>query len=89
MRRLDASPVTRLRDHRVVGATRNSKRVRQHYDRLLAALGNERHILTKATHDEIAAASTLQLTRATVSQRTTAPGKERVEGDEGRLGLAL
>lgn len=57
-----------------MGVARDSKSVRQHYDRLLAALGNERHILTEATEEEIAAASTPQLARAIVGQRTTPPG---------------
>jgi len=77
----------------LMGVARDSKSVRQHYERLLAALGNERHILTEATHEEIAAASTPQLARAIVSQRTTAPGRKSEEsdarGDDGQLGLGL
>jgi DNA helicase-2/ATP-dependent DNA helicase PcrA len=77
----------------LMGVARDSKGVRHHYDRLLAALGNERFILTEAGHEEIAAASTPQLARAVVTQRTTPPRHDREESaapaGEDQLELTL
>lgn len=76
----------------LMGVERTSKGVRQHYDRLLEALGHERHILTEATLEEIAAAGTPQLARAIVVQRTS-PITERPQdeppGAEDQLGLGF
>jgi PHP family Zn ribbon phosphoesterase len=57
----------------LIGVARDSKSVRRHVARLLDALGDERHILTEATQEEIADAGTPQLARAIVAQRTSPP----------------
>jgi len=57
----------------LMGVDRGSKGVQRHYERLLEALGHERHILTQATQEEIAAAGTPELARAILAQRLVPP----------------
>lgn len=57
----------------LMGFARDSKSVQAVRDRLIEAVGNERHILTQAPFEELAAAGTPQLARALVAQRTEPP----------------
>lgn len=57
----------------LMGVERGSKGVQRHYERLLGAAGHERHILTLASQEEIAAAGTPELARAILAQRTIPP----------------
>ena len=54
---------------------RDSKAVLGWLERLVTALGHERHVLTEATEEQIAAVATAQLARAIVTQRTRPPGR--------------
>lgn len=76
----------------LLGVSDGSKAVQQQHARLLEALGNERHILTEASYDEIARAGTAQLARAIVDQRTRPPGRKAAkvtprEKDQFSLGI--
>ena len=71
---------------------RDSKAVRGWQERLVTALGHERHVLTEATEERIATVTTTQLARAIVAQRTRPPGRvvksaREKPPDEGQLGL--
>ncbi|TSJ77072.1 endonuclease Q family protein [Rariglobus hedericola] len=71
----------------VLGVDDSAKAVQQQHARLLEELGNERYILTEATHDEIARVGTAQLARIIVGQRTQPPGRKppklkRAGGDD-------
>jgi PHP family Zn ribbon phosphoesterase len=59
----------------LMNVTPCSKEVPRHYARVLEELGHERHILTEAILEEIAAASTRELARATITQRTIPPSR--------------
>lgn len=67
----------------LIGVERNSKAVRAHYERLIEAVGDERHILNDATQEEIAEVGTLQLARRIVAQRASV-GEFRPEKVEAR-----
>lgn len=58
----------------VMGASPGSKPVLAWRERLVEALGHERHILTEADEAEIAAVATTRLARAVVAQRNAIPG---------------
>lgn len=80
----------------LLGVDDSSKAVQQQHARLLEGLGNERYILTEATHDEIARVGTAQLARIIVGQRAQPPGRKapkmkRVgdgDGDQFSLGIS-
>lgn len=57
----------------LLGVKRDNASVSRLSERLVAELGHERFILTEATHEAIAQASTGQLARAIVEQRTITP----------------
>jgi PHP family Zn ribbon phosphoesterase len=76
----------------LMGVGRDSKSVMRHHARLLEAVGNERHILTEAQPETIADASTPQLARAIVAQRTTPPRykpKAHSAREDGQFSLGL
>ena len=78
----------------LLGVADSSKTVQQQHARLLETLGNERFILTEATHDEIARVGTAQLARAIVEQRTRPPGRKPAkltprDGDEDQFSLGI
>ncbi|HEY9249117.1 MAG TPA: endonuclease Q family protein [Rariglobus sp.] len=74
-----------------MGVPRTAKPVQAWLERLLESLGNERHILTEASEEEIADATTVSLARAIVLQRMEAPRRiaEDPPAEEGQLGLGL
>lgn len=74
-----------------MGMPRTAKSVHAWVERLLEALGNERHILTEAGEDEIADVATVSLARAIVQQRTETPRRidEEPPAEEEQLGLGL
>ncbi|MEY4489844.1 MAG: hypothetical protein RIQ79_2352, partial [Verrucomicrobiota bacterium] len=78
----------------VLGVDDGSKAVQQQHARLLERLGNERYILTEATHDEIARVGTAQLARIIVSQRVQPPGRKppkpkRADDDSDQFSLGI
>jgi len=78
----------------VLGVDDSAKAVQQQHARLLEELGNERYILTEATHDEIARVGTAQLARIIVGQRTQPPGRKpprpkRTEGNGDQFSLGI
>lgn len=79
----------------VLGVDDSAKAVQRQHARLLEELGNERYILTEATHDEIARVGTAQLARIIVGQRTRALGRKPVKskraegGDEEQFSLGI
>jgi DNA helicase II / ATP-dependent DNA helicase PcrA len=56
-----------------------SKAVEPIYQRLLQDVGHERHVLNDATEEEITAATTRQLARTILLQRTVPPGRSPAE----------
>ena len=71
---------------RLLSVGPGSKAVERMHARLLGVLGHERFILTEAGYDEIAQASTPQLARAIIGQRTVPPklppGKPAMPDDD-------
>jgi PHP family Zn ribbon phosphoesterase len=71
---------------------RDSKAVLAWQERLVAALGDERHVLTEAAEERIAEVATAQLARAIIAQRTSPPGRlvkpaRATQPSDGQLGL--
>jgi PHP family Zn ribbon phosphoesterase len=67
----------------LLGVKRDNKEVIRLQNRLIDALGHERFILTGASCDRIAEASTRQLARLIVEQRTVPPGAPPVTPAQG------
>jgi DNA helicase-2/ATP-dependent DNA helicase PcrA len=57
----------------LMGVARDSKGVRRICDRVINAVGHERHVLAEASYEELAEVGTPQLARALIAQRTHPP----------------
>jgi DNA helicase-2/ATP-dependent DNA helicase PcrA len=76
----------------LMNVDRKGKIAIHHKARLIEAIGSERYILTEATQEEIAEASTPQLARSIVAQRITPPRakpKSRTDLNDDQLPLGL
>ncbi|MET0263634.1 MAG: endonuclease Q family protein [Rariglobus sp.] len=81
----------------LLGVDDSAKAVKELHARLLEGIGNERYILTEATHDEIARVGTGQLARILIEQRTQPPGRKPVvqrvakktPGETGQFSLGI
>ncbi len=67
----------------LLGVERASKAAMAWRDRLVAALGQERHVLVEAGETEIASVATPQLARAIMAQRINPPGRKPSEAGRG------